>query len=76
MSRYFPQASISRIHGQPKRLGGIIYMPMFHPAAALHQSKYRALIEEDFKKLRGLLEEARAQQAPSQPEQPQQLSLF
>jgi len=76
MARYFPQASISRIHGQPKRLGGVIYMPMFHPAAALHQSKYRALIEEDFKKLRGLLEEARAQQAPSQPEQPQQLSLF
>ena len=39
MQRYFPGASISRIHGQPKRVGNVIYYPMFHPAAALHQPR-------------------------------------
>ena len=76
MARYFPRTSISRIHGQPKRQGGITYMPMFHPAAALHQPKYRSLIEEDFQKLPALLKDGRSQEAPPQPEQPQQLSLF
>jgi uracil-DNA glycosylase len=41
MQRYFPGASISRIHGQPKRVGNVIYYPMFHPAAALHQPRWR-----------------------------------
>jgi len=76
MTRYFPRASISRIHGQTKRQGGIVYMPMFHPAAALHQPKYRSLIEEDFQKLPALLEEARSQEVHLHPEKPQQLSLF
>jgi DNA polymerase len=76
MSRYFPRASISRIHGQTKRLGGITYIPMFHPAAALHQPKYRSLIEEDFQKLPTLLENLVGQERPPQSEQPQQLSLF
>lgn len=76
MSRYFPRASISRIHGQTKQIEGITYMPMFHPAAALHQNKYRSLIEEDFQKLPSILENALSQERPSQSEQPQQLSLF
>ena len=76
MARYFPRASISRIHGQTKRQDGVVYMPMFHPAAALHQPKYRSLIEEDFQKLPALLAEARSQGVPLQPEKPQQLSLF
>jgi hypothetical protein len=32
---------------------------MFHPAAGLHQPRWRPLIEEDIKKLPALLEEAR-----------------
>lgn len=48
----FPGATISRIHGQPKRIGDVVYLPMFHPAAALHQQRYRSLIEEDFLKIR------------------------
>jgi uracil-DNA glycosylase family 4 len=34
MERYFPGQSISRIHGRPKRVGDVYYLPMFHPAAA------------------------------------------
>jgi uracil-DNA glycosylase len=44
-------ARISHIHGVPKKVGDIIYFPMFHPAAALHQPRYRSLIEEDMKKI-------------------------
>lgn len=77
MARYFPGASISRIHGQPKRVGGVIYFPMFHPAAALHQPKWRTIVEEDFAKLPGLLakvEEVREEKP--EPPQAEQLSLF
>lgn len=77
MQRYFPNASISRIHGQPKRVGNVIYYPMFHPAAALHQPRWRSLLEEDILKIPDLLvrlDEIREEE----PEIPQaeQLSLF
>jgi uracil-DNA glycosylase len=78
MARYFPGASISRIHGQPKRVGSMIYYPMFHPAAALRRLEWRSLVEEDFAKLPELLakleqvDEAKEKELP----QAQQLSLF
>jgi len=77
MARYFPGASISRIHGQPRRVGNVIYYPMFHPAAALHQPRWRSVIEEDILKIPQLLaslEEIEEEQPP--PPQAQQLSLF
>jgi uracil-DNA glycosylase len=79
MERYFPGASISRIHGQPKRVGNVIYYPMFHPAAALHQPRWRSLVEQDILKIPELLarledvEEAGEEPAPPQAEQ---LSFF
>ena len=51
MQRYFPGESISRIHGQPRRKDGIIVVPMYHPAAALHQQTLRKVIEADFARL-------------------------
>lgn len=77
MARYFPGASISRIHGQPKRTGGVVYFPMFHPAAALHQPKWRSIVEEDFLKLPGLLAKMEEiQEEKPEPPQAEQLSLF
>jgi uracil-DNA glycosylase family 4 len=76
MARYFPNASITRIHGQPKRIGGRIYYPMFHPAAALHQPKWRSAVEEDMLKIPQILKEAE-QLAEAEPlEQAEQLSFF
>jgi uracil-DNA glycosylase len=77
MHRYFPGASITRIHGQPKRVGNVIYYPMFHPAAALHQPKWRTVVEEDFLKIPELLAklEEIEEEEPELP-QAQQLSLF
>lgn len=55
MSRWFPGERISKIHGQPRRDGDRLIVPMFHPAAALHQSSLRGSIEEDFAKLPKIL---------------------
>ena len=58
MQRYFPGESISRVHGQPRRKGDVIVVPMYHPAAALHQGSLRATIEADFRRLPGFVERA------------------
>jgi len=74
MARWFPGQSISRIHGQAQQFGRMWVYPCFHPAAALHQERYKALIEEDFRKLPVVL--ARATPPPPPPEPPRQLGLF
>lgn len=77
MQRYFPGASISRIHGQPKRVGNVIYYPMFHPAAALHQPRWRSLLEEDILKIPDLLAKLdEIKEEESEIPQAEQLSLF
>ena len=79
MQRYFPGASISRIHGQPKRVGNVIYYPMFHPAAALHQPRWRSLVEEDMLKIPDLLaklDDLEEEEEEAKVPQAEQLSLF
>jgi uracil-DNA glycosylase family 4 len=55
MARWFPGERISKIHGQAKKDGHRLIVPMYHPAAALHQSALRGTIEEDFARLPKLL---------------------
>ncbi len=82
MGLWFPAARISRIHGQSRRVGSRLIVPMYHPAAALHQPSLRSAVIEDFQRLPGLLEKIRADapQGSSEDEPPleqaQQLSLF
>jgi uracil-DNA glycosylase len=79
MARWFQGESISRIHGQPKKFGDQWVLPFFHPAAALHQEKFRSLIEADFLKIPDLLEKIAPTpaQSPAPVEEPlQQLGLF
>jgi len=77
MQLAFTGVTISRIHGTPKRVGDCIYFPMFHPAAALHQPRYRTLIEQDMLKLPEILADLHSVQAAEHEAQPpQQLSLF
>ena len=71
MSRYFPGASISKVHGTARNLDGRIYFAMYHPAAALHQQSLRPIIEADMLKIPGLL----TQNTKPAPE-PRQLSMF
>jgi uracil-DNA glycosylase family 4 len=55
MAKYFPNESISKIHGQAKKLENIICFPLYHPAAALHQGNLRKTIEADVLKIPQLL---------------------
>lgn len=56
MARWFPNTTIGRIHGQAKEVDGRIVIPMYHPAAALHQGNLRSVIQDDFARLPALLE--------------------
>ncbi len=81
MARWFPGERISRIHGQAKRDGRRMIVPMYHPAAALHQGALRPVIEEDFArlpKILGEVERFREAEAMKNREEPriQQQSLF
>ncbi len=79
MEIVFKGVSITKIHGVARKIDGVTYIPMFHPAAALHQPKYRSLIEEDFAKIPAILADIAKLDAPPPPpapEPPQQLSLF
>ena len=84
MAKFLPNAKISQVHGQPVRVKGRLIVPMYHPAAALHQPSLRSTVEGDFNRLPELI--AEAGEAPEYQEQdsddnnsneePKQLSLF
>lgn len=74
MARFFPNKSISKIHGTAEKRNGVIYFAMYHPAAALHQQNLRKEIEQDMLKIPALLKELKRQ--PAEQVKPQQLSMF
>ena len=76
MERYFPGAKISQVHGQPRKIGGIIYYPMYHPAAALHQPKWRQVVQDDMSKIPQILSQADRIADVELPQDAEQLSLF
>ena len=57
MQRWFRNERISKIHGEPREDGKRLIVPMYHPAAALHQAALRSTIEDDFAKLPKILAE-------------------
>jgi len=76
MARYFPGSKISTIHGRPRKIQGVLYYPMFHPAAALHQPKLRRTVEDDMARIPQLLDEIDRIQDEHRPEEAEQLTLF
>lgn len=87
MNKFFPGAKISAVHGQMQKIGGRFVIPMFHPAAALHQAALKPSILGDFAKLPDQLNEARIamgkakiifeeKREESASDKPQQLNLF
>ena len=82
LERLLPgQGSISRIHGSMIKRGDIAYVPLYHPAAALHNGSLVADLERDFDSLRRYLDQLLAPPpppvaaTPSVPES-EQLSLL
>ena len=81
LGRFLPNAKISEIHGQAKRVKGWLVVAMYHPAAGLHQRSLMAAIEQDFKRLPELIAKAAQSsegkdQAPGEKKEPKQLNLF
>ena len=85
MGKFMPGAKITQVHGQMRKVGERFVIPMFHPAAALHQAALKPAILADFAKLPELLKEAHKglgratpalnkEEAPK--EDPKQLKLF
>lgn len=50
-SSLLPDLQISKVHGQAKRYKGQVYLPLFHPAAALYNNNMRQTLIDDFAKI-------------------------
>ncbi len=74
LARYFPTESIGKIHGKARKIGDVIYYPMYHPAAALHQGSLRKTIEADMLRIPEIL--TQAEEVAEADAEAQQLSLF
>jgi uracil-DNA glycosylase len=46
-----PGLRISQVHGEAKRKDGQVYLPLYHPAAALYNGSMRASLHYDFQKI-------------------------
>ena len=89
MGKFLPNARISEVHGKPTWVQERLVVPMYHPAAALHQPSLKPVIIADFRVLPKAIANARAS-GRNQPvqlpevatvvkhdeEKPEQLTLF
>lgn len=55
MDVLLPGLKISQVHGQPKRYQGQVYLPLFHPAAALYNGAMRQTLIDDFASIPAIL---------------------
>lgn len=88
MARFMPNVKISDIHGQGMQVRGRLVVPMYHPAAALHQPSLKPMLEHDFMGLPDLIAQTPQAHAPEtlpleiedekplNKTEPKQLSLF
>lgn len=56
MECFLPGLKISAVHGQPKRKNGQVYLPLFHPAAALYNGGMRQTLLDDFASIPAIVE--------------------
>lgn len=54
---FLPDLSIGQVHGQPKRYKGRVYLPLFHPAAALYNGGMRQTLIDDFARIPAILKQ-------------------
>ncbi len=56
MECFLPGLKISEVHGQAKRKNGQVYLPLFHPAAALYNGGMRQTLLDDFATIPAVIE--------------------
>ena len=82
LERLMPgQGSISRVHGSLIKRGDVAYVPLYHPAAALHNGSLVADLEHDFDLVKQYLDKLLAPPLPPMPvpvpkQEPEQLQLL
>ena len=88
MEKFFPGARITKVHGQGKRDGNRVLIPLFHPAYVLRNMSAMPNAVRDMRKIPRLLarlDEVLAEEAAvgigqpeptPEPDEPEQLSLF
>lgn len=57
---FLPDLQISQVHGQPKRYKGRVYLPLFHPAAALYNGAMRQTLVDDFALVPAIIEKIKS----------------
>ena len=55
MSVYLPELKIGEVHGQPIARDGWLYLPLYHPAAALYNPAMRQQLFDDFAMIPALI---------------------
>jgi DNA polymerase len=81
MAHFLPNAKISDVHGQSMQAKGRLIIPMYHPAAALHQQSLKSTIQQDFLRLPELIAKStnlpeQVEPIPTEKKDPKQLTLF
>ena len=61
MEKFIPNKKISQVRGKPLRreiqgIGKLIFYPIFHPAAALHQERFMEPLKIDFRRIPRVIE--------------------
>ena len=56
LNKYFPGERIGLHHGKPQFRDGQTILPLYHPAAALHNGGLREVILKDFGEIRKVLD--------------------
>ena len=74
MARFIPGQTIGRVRAKARQVEGRTIYPMYHPAAALHNGSLRSVIEDDFRAIPSLVEQALPPEEPKPPAQ--QLDMF
>ncbi|HEV2028789.1 MAG TPA: uracil-DNA glycosylase [Candidatus Dormibacteraeota bacterium] len=71
LERLIPgHGSISRVHGSLVKRGDVAYVPLYHPAAALHNGALVADLEHDFDRVKAYLDALLAPPPPPVPVAP------
>jgi uracil-DNA glycosylase family 4 len=64
LNRVLPDAGgISRLHGERLHRDDRVYVPLYHPAAALYNGALKETLEADMRRVRGYLNDAEATRA-------------
>ncbi len=67
MSVFLPDKRISEVHGHPMKKNGRVYLPLFHPAAALYNGSMKQTLISDFSKIPAILKQINEMKPESKP---------